>query len=309
MSKFVYSTIPITPSSEEEKEKQKQKENQIRATKWSLITVLSAMLGGVVFAITEWGPPQIDNNGNVVEDEFSKEPAPKQYLLRCWKTAWQWNEGLKDPIRDVLLPDPLQAPYMQPEYTLVIESNGVLMHPDWTFKTGWRFKKRPFVEYLLQQCRHPLFEIVIFTKDQGLTADPLLQSLDPNGNIMYKLFRDSTRYQDGVRIKDLSCLNRDLSKVIVIDCEEEACKLNRQNCLILKKWEGTDGDKTLFELAQFLRAVAVQEVSDVREVIAYYNQFDDPLEAFKDRQRQLLEHEEQQQVPQPSRLSSMFKRK
>lgn len=39
---------------------------------------------------------------------------------------------LKDPSREKLLPDPLQYPYAQPPYTLVLEMTGVLVHPDWT---------------------------------------------------------------------------------------------------------------------------------------------------------------------------------
>ena len=39
---------------------------------------------------------------------------------------------MKDPIQDKLLPDPLQYPYVQPQYTLVIEMTGLLLHPEWT---------------------------------------------------------------------------------------------------------------------------------------------------------------------------------
>ena len=43
-------------------------------------------------------------------------------------------------------------------------SVGVLVHPDWTLNTGWRFKKRPAVEYFLHQVG-PLFEVtnLLFT--------------------------------------------------------------------------------------------------------------------------------------------------
>ena len=34
-------------------------------------------------------------------------------------------------------------------------------------------------------------------------------------------------------------------------------------------------------------AVAASKVGDVREVLDFYKQFDDPLEAFKDNQRKL----------------------
>lgn len=39
--------------------------------------------------------------------------------------------------------------------------------------------------------------------------------LDPNGYIMYRLVRDTTRFVDGHHVKDLNALNRDLSKVSI----------------------------------------------------------------------------------------------
>lgn len=300
------------PTQSEEEEAEAKRKSQIRATKWSLVVGLGfATLSVALWGISEWGPPRVDDSGNLIEDEFSKLPLPVAYCKRSLSTLFNYNEALKEPARELLLPDPLQAPYLQPPYTLVIETNGVLMHPDWTYKTGWRFKKRPFVEYLLQQCGPPLFEVVVFTQDPGTTAYPLIDSLDPNGYIMYRLFRDSTRYIDGQRIKDLNCLNRDLSKVIFIDWDKDACKLNPDNCLTLPKWEGNEHDKTLFDLAQFLRAIATQEVKDVREVIHHYKQFDNPLGAFQDRQRKILEEEDKLQKQETSKtvpLTSAFKR-
>ena len=42
--------------------------------------------------------------------------------------------------------------------------------------TGWRFKKRPAVEYFLQQIGPPLFEIVIYTHEQGFVSVGFSQS-------------------------------------------------------------------------------------------------------------------------------------
>ena len=43
---------------------------------------------------------------------------------------------------------------------------------------------------------------------------PLAEKLDPFGLYMpFKLFRDSTAYANGKVVKDLSYLNRDISKV------------------------------------------------------------------------------------------------
>lgn len=119
------------------------------------------------------------------------------------------------------------------------------------------------------------------------------------------------RYVDGVRVKDLNYLNRPLSRVIHIDWNPDACKYNSENCLVLKKWKGDDEDKCLFDLAQFLRAIATQEVDDVRDVISHYKQFSDPLEAFKEKQRQLLAQEVQQKEisSKQQSLVGSFKRK
>ena len=299
-------------SKEDGDEKERSRQSQVKATRYSLFALGTLLAGFSAFAVSEWGPPARDGEGRPVADRFSHHSIVLQYLLRTWDALWNWKAVLEEPVRELLLPDPLQAPYIQPPYTLIIEMNGILTHPEWSYRMGWRFKKRPFVDYLLQQCGPPLFELVIFTQDPGFTAQPLLDSLDPQGLIMYRLYRDSTvncrlrallsfhsclvsqqRYVDGVRVKDLNCLNRDLTRVIHVDWNPDACKLNRDNCLLLRKWDGSDGDKSLFDLAQFIRAIATQEVQDVREVLSHYRGFEDPLAAFKERQRQLLQQEQE----------------
>lgn len=122
----------------------------------------------------------------------------------------------------------IKHPYYQPKYTLVLEFTDVLVHPDWTYKTGWRFKKRPGNVYFFRYYKliasitgidHFLeslgstFEIVVYTAEQGMTVFPIVEALDPKNIISYKLVRDATNFIDGKHIKDLDRLNRDLSKV------------------------------------------------------------------------------------------------
>jgi TFIIF-interacting CTD phosphatase-like protein len=46
-----------------------------------------------------------------------------------------------------------------------------------------------------------------------MLAFPIVDALDQQGVIHYRLFRDSTKYENGIHRKDLDKLNRDLSKV------------------------------------------------------------------------------------------------
>jgi len=133
---------------------------------------------------------------------------------------------------------------------------------------------------------------VIYTHEAGFSASQVVDGLDPNGMIMYRLFRDATRYYEGTHVKDLSALNRDLSKVIMIDCDEKAASENSRNAIVLKKWEGDPSDRTLFDLIPFLQTIATSNVEDIRAVLDFYRQEDDILEAFKRNQERLREAEE-----------------
>ncbi|XP_026325956.1 mitochondrial import inner membrane translocase subunit TIM50-C isoform X2 [Hyposmocoma kahamanoa] len=251
------------------------------------------VMGGCM--VMEMGAPRRDENGAIIEDEFSPMPIVLQYLRRTWKELTFYEKMIKEPSREKLLPDPLPAPY-QPTYTLVLEFTDILVHPDWSYQTGWRFKKRPGVDQFLQQVANSDYEVVIFTSENAFMIWPVIDKLDPeNKFIAYRLFRDSTHFIDGVHVKNLDGLNRDLSKVIVVDWNKQATKFHPQNALILKKWKGADDDTALLDLANLLQTIAMSNVLDVREVLTYYSQFDDPIAAFRENQRKLMEQMEEKE--------------
>ncbi|KAK3600609.1 hypothetical protein CHS0354_008892 [Potamilus streckersoni] len=285
-----------TDSSQDEHKKGKKESKWSGKNAWKFglgfLGAYFVCFTGVV--IWQCGAPELDPAGNEVQDEYSDLPAVMAYSKRAWRWAVQQKKSIQDPSRDKLLPDPLKYPYVQPPYTLVMEMTGVLVHPDWTYSTGWRFKKRPGVTRFLQQVSPPLFEIVIFTSEQGFTADPIVNGIDPHGYIMYRLYRDATRYMNNHHVKDLSCLNRDLSKVIFLDWDQNSFQLQKENTLKLKRWKGNDDDRALEDVANFLQTLAASGVEDVRPVLKYYGEFDDPLEKFKENQQKLREQQEMQ---------------
>ncbi|XP_039291610.1 mitochondrial import inner membrane translocase subunit TIM50-C [Nilaparvata lugens] len=280
---------------EDEEEMARRRQEANRKTKYMLIAMGSflGLLGGsLVFNL---GAPRLDEDGNEVEDEFSSLPIVSQYLKRMLRELDYYNKMLKHPSRDKLLPDPLPYPYQQPPYTLVLELKDLLVHPEWTYQTGWRFKKRPGVDQFLEQVASPYFEVVIFTAEPGMTVFPIIDGLDPNGYITYRLVRDSTDFVDGQHVKNLDCLNRDLSKVIVVDWNPGSVKFHLDNTLVVPRWSGNMDDTYLNDLSAFLRTIAASEVGDVRDVIRHYQQFDNPIEAFREKQRLLMEQMEEQE--------------
>lgn len=82
---------------------------------------------------------------------------------------------------------------------------------------------------------------------------PVLEKLDPyNFFITYKLFRESTRAVNGIVVKDLSYLNRDLADTIIIDTDPEHVSLQPENAIILPKWTGDPKDRDLVAMIPFL---------------------------------------------------------
>ncbi|XP_060113602.1 mitochondrial import inner membrane translocase subunit TIM50 [Heteronotia binoei] len=281
-------------SGSDEQQEKKQKENTAYAKKVVLRIAGLMGAGSGVAIIYIFGSNSVDEHGVKIPDEFDNDPVVIQQLRRAYKYFKDYRQMIIEPTSPKLLPDPLKEPYYQPPYTLVIELTDVLLHPEWSLVTGWRFKKRPGIDNLFQQLA-PLYEIVIFTSETGMTAFPLIDSVDPHGFISYRLFRDATRYMEGHHVKDISCLNRDPAKVVVVDCKKEAFRLQPFNGMALKKWDGNSDDRTLFDLAAFLKTIALSGVDDVRSVLENYSMEDDPLEAFKQRQSQ-LEQEEQRRL-------------
>ncbi|XP_026226222.1 mitochondrial import inner membrane translocase subunit TIM50 isoform X1 [Anabas testudineus] len=191
----------------EQTEDKKQKENTAYAKKMVLRLAGLMGIGGAVSIVYIFGANSVDEQGNTIPDEFDREPPVIQQLKRTFKYFKDYRQMIIEPTSPKLLPDPLKEPYYQPPYTLVLELTDVLLHPEWSLSTGWRFKKRPGIDYLFQQLA-PLYEIVIFTAETGMTAYPLIDSIDPQGFVMYRLFRDATHYMEGHHVKVKSvCLS------------------------------------------------------------------------------------------------------
>uniref|UniRef100_A0A8D0CSP9 Mitochondrial import inner membrane translocase subunit TIM50 n=1 Tax=Sander lucioperca TaxID=283035 RepID=A0A8D0CSP9_SANLU len=249
----------------EHTEDKKQKENTAYAKKMVLRLAGLMGLGGAVGMVYLFGecvcrPP--------------KNPPVVQQLRRTFKYFQDYRQMIIEPTSPKLLPDPLKEPYYQPPYTLVLELTDVLLHPEWSLATGWRFKKRPGIDYLFQQLA-PLYEIVIFTAETGMTAYPLIDSIDPQGFVMYRLFRDATHYMEGHHVK------------------REAFSLQPFNGMALKKWDGNSEDRTLYDLANFLKTIALSGVDDVRSVLENYALEDDPIDEEEQRLAELAQQKKQ----------------
>ncbi|KAF8324887.1 HAD-like domain-containing protein [Cantharellus anzutake] len=218
------------------------------------------LIGSYIYAGREWGEKEKIPKGAEKSGFFGRASARISRNFDYFdKPAW-----------DELLPPPLPPPHGRP-YTLILSLDDLLVASMWDRENGWRTAKRPGVEYFIGYLSQ-WFEVVVFTSQISFTAIPILEKLDPyNLYISYKLFRESTRSVDGRIVKDLSYLNRDLSKVIAIGTQPDHLHLHPENAIILPKWRGDHQTKGgLVGLIPFLESIAIHKTEDVRPVLKAY---------------------------------------
>ncbi|KAJ8507725.1 hypothetical protein ONZ45_g5223 [Pleurotus djamor] len=179
-----------------------------------------------------------------------------------------------------LLPPQLPPPHAKP-YTILISLDDLLVTSTWDRQYGWRTAKRPGVDYFLAYISQ-FYEVVIFTSQYHYTAMPILEKLDKyNFFITHRLFRDATRSVNGKIVKDLSYLNRDLSKVVLLDTHEDHISTHPENSILLPKWTGDPQDKGLIAMIPFLESLAIYKAPDVRPILEAYHGKNIPIEYAK----------------------------
>lgn len=114
------------------------------------------------------------------------------------------------------------------------------------------------------------YEIVVFTAGLKDYADWILNDFDRQGYISHRLYRDHTKYRNGVYVKDLSKLGRDLAKTLIIDNIEENFCAQPDNGIPIKGWYSDQSDRELEKMAVFLRDMVIRRVRDVRPEIRMF---------------------------------------
>ena len=165
---------------------------------------------------------------------------------------------------------PPKKPDDKRDYCLVLDLDETLVHFFEDNNEAYvkvRMGAEKFITVLSHFC-----EIVIFTASTKNYADIVIDGLDCKNLIDYKLYREHTDEYNGINIKDLSKLGRDLNKIIIIDNIEENYFLQPKNGLNIIDFEGDENDNELdYILEDLLKIVKVpgknitEELPPIRE--------------------------------------------
>ena len=159
------------------------------------------------------------------------------------------------------------------KYTLLISLDGTLIH----FKIDNKNKNnnkgiiqlRPGLKEFLSDIK-PYYEIIAFSNGDKKYTDILINSLDKNRIFFQnKLYREHCTRINNDFVKDLSKLDKDMKKIIIVDNLVQNYRLNLENGINIKSFYGEINDKILQELGNILIKIA-KLGGDIRRGISYY---------------------------------------
>ena len=123
---------------------------------------------------------------------------------------------------------------------------------------------RPGVAFFLERLAK-IYEIVIYTASMSIYANPLVDTIDQDRLIPFRLYRDHCFSFQGSYIKDLSLLGRPMHEVIIVDNSPNAYYFHPENAVPILSWYDYPDDRCLFEMIPLLETLS--QVDDVRKVI------------------------------------------
>ena len=203
-------------------------------------------------------------NNHIKNNELINEKVNK--IIRD-SISQENKSNLDDDEDSENLPQP-EAPYFPPkspsdkrEYCLVLDLDETLVHFFEDENEAYvkvRLGTENFIRELSKYC-----EIAIFTASTKYYADIVIDGLDCKDLIDFRLYRQHTTVRDGINVKDLSRLGRDLSKIIIIDNIEDNYQFQKNNGLNICDFEGDENDNELNYLLEDLLKLVSQPGKNV----------------------------------------------
>ncbi|RMZ90442.1 hypothetical protein DV736_g2339, partial [Chaetothyriales sp. CBS 134916] len=126
--------------------------------------------------------------------------------------------------------------------------------------------KRPHCdEFLKKVCKW--YRLVIFTASVQEYADPVIDWLEQERKYFAgRYYRQHCTFRNGAYIKDLSSIEPDLSKVVILDNSPVSYVFHQDNAIPIEGWISDPSDNDLLHLIPMLEAL--QYVPDVRALLA-----------------------------------------
>jgi len=175
-------------------------------------------------------------------------PLPQKFLLPPLRPEQSHMKCLVLDLDETLVHSSFKL-IPDPDFTVDIELEGAI-HRVYV-------RKRPGVDHFLREVGKK-FEIVVFTASLAKYADPLLDVLDKDRIVQFRLFREACVQHYGNYVKDLTHLGRPLEHCIIIDNSPFSYMFQPDNAIPIATWFHDKTDRQLYDLLPFLDSLVTE---------------------------------------------------
>ncbi|ODQ65659.1 hypothetical protein NADFUDRAFT_24071 [Nadsonia fulvescens var. elongata DSM 6958] len=139
------------------------------------------------------------------------------------------------------------------------------LHPS----TLYYVHKRPYCDEFLH-CMKQWFNLVVFTASVQQYADPVIDWLEQEQKFFSKrLYRQHCTLRPAGYTKDISTVESDLSRVVILDNSPISYAMHENNAIAIEGWINDPSDAHLMYLIPFMNALRFS--MDVRSIITLKN--------------------------------------
>ena len=109
------------------------------------------------------------------------------------------------------------------------------------------------------------YELISFSNEPQNITNAIMQEIESEKKYFdYNLTRDNCIIYENNLVKDISLIGRDITKIIIIDDDENCFNLNKENGIKIAKFNGDKEDNILFELKKILIVLYKKNYDDIR---------------------------------------------
>ncbi|EAS00600.2 NLI interacting factor-like phosphatase (macronuclear) [Tetrahymena thermophila SB210] len=254
------------------------------------IQISQPIQNSIIAQVNQKGQPTVQNTKIQEQKPLKKKQSFIELLCRCFLGSSQ--NSLQQQNDEKSTQEEIEHKQLGPQFehakgkkTLILDLDETLVHSsfqpmgnsDYTLSIKVQnipftihVKKRPGVEYFLEKASE-YFEVVIYTASLAEYADPVCDLIDPKRYVSYRLFRENCTNYQGLFVKDLSKIGRDMKDILIVDNSETSFLFQPENAIQISNFFQDDNDRELFRMLPFLQFLS--EVQDVRTTKSWMEKY------------------------------------
>jgi hypothetical protein len=180
---------------------------------------------------------------------------------------------LKSPMRAIKreMKNKIEIPYIKTpsdkKYTLVLDLNKTLA----CYSKENIYLRNGLLSFL--SMIKPYYELISFSCEPNDISENIIKEIESQKKYFdYNFTRQHSILYENTLVKDISLIGRDLSKIIIVDDDENCFKLNKENGIKIGVYNGNnENDNVLFELKKILILIYKKNYEDVRIAIKEFS--------------------------------------